>query len=310
MTKKIFLILLCTLLGAVFLFSGFTKLYPIEPFEYTFVDIGLFNWRVAPFIARLFISLELVIGFLLVINLQLRRSAYKLGIATLIIFSIYLLLLMVFSGNNGNCGCFGTYLPMTPLQALLKNLVMLGVFAVLYKYHEGWELNTKFNYLIALPYAGAFVIPFILNPVELNYSSAYLNKPESNFKIELDTLYKHAQLTKPPAELSKGKQLLVFLSLTCPHCRIAANKIRIIHKRNPMIPFYFVLNGDEADLKNFYTNTHSEAIPSCILLQPYFLFLSRSTNLPVIYLVNNAIVVGEFNYVDLDQSEIEKWLIK
>ena len=102
MFKKILFGLLCTLMGAVFIFSGYSKLYPIEPFEYTFVDIGLFNWRIAPFVARILISCEFLIGILLVLNLQLRKVAYKFGIALLLVFCVYLILLMTLSGNKGN----------------------------------------------------------------------------------------------------------------------------------------------------------------------------------------------------------------
>ena len=103
-------------MGAIFIFSGYTKLYPIEPFEFTFVDLG-FNWQIAPFVARLMIAIEFLIGILLVLNVNLRKFSYKLGIGILVFFCVYLILLMAILGNKGNCGCFGTYLQMTPLQA-------------------------------------------------------------------------------------------------------------------------------------------------------------------------------------------------
>ena len=76
-------------MGAVFIFSGYTKLNPIEPFEFTFVDLGFINWKIAPFIARLMIGAEFLIGTLLILNLNLRKTTYKLGIGILIFFSIY-----------------------------------------------------------------------------------------------------------------------------------------------------------------------------------------------------------------------------
>lgn len=324
MLKKISFGLLCCLMGAVFIFSGYTKLYPIEPFEYTFVDLGFINWQVAPFIARILIGLEFFIGVLLLLNLSLRKIAYKLGISVLLIFCIYLILLIFFTGNKGNCGCFGTYLVMTPLQALIKNIIMLGLFFVLNKYHDGWwkknipqqpttlhtpsqEGNKKTNILIVLLFLFSFAMPFILNPVELNYSEAYLNKPDENFKIELDSLYNHATLNAPPKTLSQGKHIIAFMSLTCPHCRIAANKIRIIHERNPSISIYFVLNGDTENLKPFFENTHTQDIPHCILLGRSFVYLA-GTNMPAIYMVNNSVVEHDVNYMDLDQEEIEKWV--
>src|ERR1700749_2558133 len=102
MIKKILLGLLCVLMGAVFIFSGYTKLYPIEPFEYTFVDIGVINWQLAPFVARILIGLEFLIGIILILNVNLKKLGYKLGISILVIFCIYLILLMFLSGNKGN----------------------------------------------------------------------------------------------------------------------------------------------------------------------------------------------------------------
>jgi hypothetical protein len=293
-------------MGAVFIYSGYAKLDPIEPFEYTFVDIGLFNWQIAPFISRLLIGLEFLIGLLLVLNVNL-KSTYKLGIGVLGIFCVYLILLIFFSGNEGNCGCFGTKLVMTPLQALIKNAIMLFVFLLLYKFHRGWELKRGKKYFLVITAITVFALPFILNPVELDYSAAYLNRPEDQFKLELDSLYSSAKLPAPPHSLSKGKHIIAFMSLTCKHCRIAANKMRVIHERNPEIPFYFVLNGEDKYLKPFYENTHTENIPHTILLGKNFVFLA-GTSLPTIFLVNNSMVEHDINYMDMDQTEIENWL--
>lgn len=306
-------------MGCVFLVSGFTKggfpfpfSSPIEPFEYTFVDLGIGNWQMAPFIARLLIGLEFFIGLLLVFNIKLKKIAYKLGIFTLVIFCIYLILLMMFSGNKGNCGCFGEVFVMTPFWALIKNIGMLLVFGILYKFHNGWE-NKLSTTILWVSLGAAVALPFIWNPVELSYSEAYLNKPDENFNLPLDSLYNHATLNVPPKTLSQGKHVIVFLSLTCPHCRIAANKIRIIHERNPAIPFYFVLNGEDKNLKPFFEETHTEDIPHCMLVggKPinYFIYLA-GTNMPAIYMVNNSVVEHNVNYVALDQTEIEKWLAK
>jgi uncharacterized membrane protein YphA (DoxX/SURF4 family) len=307
MIKKVLYAILCILIGGIFIYSGYTKLYPIEPFEYSFVDIGIVNWQLAPFIARLLIGLEFLIGVLLILHINLKRFTYKLGIGILLIFSIYLILLMYFTGNKGNCGCFGTHIVMTPLQALIKNIVMLTAFVLLYRNHEGFELKNRKKYLISIPVLTAFVFPFILNPVALDYSEAYLNKPENNFKLELDSLYNNAKLAVPPRSLSQGKHILAFMSLTCPHCRIAANKIRVMHERNPDIPFYFVLNGDEKNLAAFFEKTHIQNMPYSMLMGRSFISLA-GTSMPAIYLVNNSVVEHDINYMVMDQMEIEKWL--
>jgi hypothetical protein len=309
MLKKVTLTFLCSLIGVVFIFSGYAKLYPIESFEFTFVDIGIVNWELAPFIARVLIGLEFFIGFFFLFNISLHKIAYKLGSLLLILFSVYLLLLMLLTGNTGNCGCFGTMLEMTPLQALIKNIAMLVIIYFLSKQHKGWEFNIYSNAFNATLFISLFTMPFILNPIELDYSEAYLNKPSENFKLELDTLYANATLNMPPKTLSTGKHVIAFMSLTCPHCKIAAKKMSVIHKRNSDISFYFVLNGKKENLTPFFEETNSKNIPHCLLPGRPFVYLAGTT-WPTIYLVNNGVVEHEINYLNMDQREIEKWMGK
>ena len=97
------------------------------------------------------------------------------------------------------------------------------------------------------------------------------------------------------------------MSLTCPYCRIAANKMRIIKDRNPNIPFYFVLNGYREMLTPFFEDTRATNIPYCILLGRSFVMLG-GTRMPSICLINNGIVEKKVDYFHLNQSQIEKWL--
>ena len=82
-----------------------------------------------------------------------------------------------------------------------------------------------------------------------------------------------------------------------------------MHQHNPNIPFYFVLNGDDENLKPFFDDTHTEDIPHCMLLGRNFVYLA-GTEMPAIYLINNSIVEHNVNYMDLDEKEVELWLAK
>ena len=111
------------LLGLVFILSGYLKLYPIESFELNFIDLGVGNWYTAPFIARLLIASEFFLGLMLVFNQSLKKFTLKATIALLLFFTAYLGIQIIREGNTGNCGCFGTYLQMTPLESILKNIL-------------------------------------------------------------------------------------------------------------------------------------------------------------------------------------------
>jgi len=294
-------------MGLVFIYSGYTKLNPIEPFEYTFVDLGISNWALAPYIARFMIGLEFFIGLLLISNLYLRKFTLKFTGAILIMFTVYLGFMILNEGNNSNCGCFGNAIAMTPFQAIVKNVIMLGVCFLIYKFHEGFTLGKLGKVLSVTFFLSSMAMPHVLNYVDLDYSQAYLNKPENNFALELDTLYNNAYEKIPPKTLSKGKHVIAFLSLSCQHCRIAAKKIRLIHEKNPEISFYFVLNGEKEKMKWFYLDTKTENIPYTMLRARPFVYLA-GTNLPTIFLVNNSTVEHWVNYMELDQGELEKWL--
>lgn len=306
---RVLMILISIALGLVFIYSGYTKIDPvIEPFEFTFVDIGIGNWYTAPVIARLLIGLEFFIGFLLIVNYNLKRFTLPLTIGLLLFFSIYLVMQIVFSGNNGNCGCFGEHLKMTPLQAIIKNVVMIGLAIPVYMLWDGWKIKyTKmFNAFTGLT---ILLLPFILNPIDYTYTSNNLDE-KVNYPLELNVLYQPEEPDKveiPKVDLRKGKHVLAFMSLTCPHCRIAAKKFRLIKKNNPELPIYFVLNGDKEKLKPFMEDTKADNIPYSFALGKAFVQLS-GTNLPRIYYLNNSIVVKKVDYFELNQYQIEEWI--
>jgi len=307
---KILLFIISSALGLTFIYSGYVKLLPaIEPFEFTFVDLGIGGWRLAPFIARFMIGLEFLIGFLLITGLYIKRFTIKLTFASLIAFCIYLVFIIIKSGNNGNCGCFGTAITMTPVEALIKNAVMLAVCFVLYKYYEGFDFGKIGKWLFWSLFIFAFALPHILNYVDFSYSEAYLTKKEDQFKLELDSLYKDAKIHTPPKTLSNGKHILAFMSMTCPHCRVAAKKLRIIKEKNPAIPIYIILNGDYAKIKPFFEDTKATNIDYCVLNGRNFIYLA-GVEMPTIYMVNNSVVENWIDYLVLDQYEIEKWLEK
>jgi hypothetical protein len=309
MFKLLVFVTLSCALGVLFIFSGYTKLYPIEPFEMTFIDLGIANWKTAPFISRLLIGLEFFVGSLLFFNVYFNRKTLKLTIGILLLFSIYLLFILIKNGNNGNCGCFGNVIAMTPLQALMKNIFMLGIVFLLVRFYNGIDYRKATKYIAFSLVLLSFSFPHILNYVDLNYSSSYLTKKEYQFKLELDSLYKNASIHNPPKELKKGKQIIAFMSMTCGHCRIAAKKMRLLKRKSPNLPIYFVLNGESEKIKPFFDDTKAYNIKYCLLNGKSFIYLA-GLEMPAIFLVNNSIVENRVSYFDLDQRQLELWIKK
>ena len=64
----------------------------------------------------------------------LKRVVIPATIALLVIFCTHLTLEMIKHGAmSGNCGCFGQLIPMTPLEAFIKNIVTIVLLLFVYK---------------------------------------------------------------------------------------------------------------------------------------------------------------------------------
>ncbi len=127
--------------------------------------------------------------------------------------------------------------------------------------------------------------------------------------MPLDSLINSATVNKVPQSIKEGKKIVVFLSSTCPHCKIAATKLRIMKEKKPDLPLYFVINGDDDKILQFREYTKSKSVEWTKLNGKNFVYLA-GLDLPTIVLLNNQQVELELNYFSLDQGEIEKWLEK
>lgn len=292
-------------LGIIFMISGILKLFPIEPFELNFIDLGFANWYTAPIMSRLLIGLELMLGFFLIFNVLLKNFTLFSVLTLLIIFSIYLLLELIKDGNEGNCGCFGTYLQMTPLESIVKNVFLITITVFLLMAHSPSK-NKLAKFLGPVLLVMAIGLPFILNPVDM--LAAELRRPERvNFTLDLSPFTSGPSSNTRSKELGSGKQIVAFFSMTCPHCKIAALKMHVIFKRHPEIPFFMVLNGKEKNLETFLKETRTEDIPYMILLGEPFAKITGG-KVPTIYWMQNGEVVKKSLYVSLEEPEILNWL--
>lgn len=307
--KKIVCLILSICLGLVFIISAYSKLWPIEPFEYTIVGTTIVGWKLSVILARVIIAVEFYLGIVLLFSYNSKRNI-ALASAMLLVFSIHLLYQLYTIGNNSDCGCFGNLFSMTPLQGLIKNIILILLLLLLSRFGLNYKLklkNIEF-YLLLLSLTSIFII----NPVDLKYAANYLNKPFTNYVLNIDTIYKtadHEKIGKPSKDIRKGKYVVGFLSSSCSHCKIAAKKIGVMKAENASIPFYLFINGKDEVITKFRTSNNIENIPFSKLNGQIFIELA-GLKLPIIYYLNNSSVERHLDYFTLEQSHIEEWLKK
>jgi thiol-disulfide isomerase/thioredoxin len=129
-------------IAILFLVSAVAKLYPSPHFAITTFELKQllpmgFSEGVAQFLSRMLIGVEFALGFLILQPHFLKKVVVPATIALLAVFIIQLGIEIGMNGNGGNCGCFGELLPMTPIEAIIKNIVAIGLLIWVLLLHKG-----------------------------------------------------------------------------------------------------------------------------------------------------------------------------
>jgi len=266
--------------------------------------VGVANFMTAPIIARLVIGLEWMLGLFLLLNIKLKQFTLPASALLLVAFNIYLIYELIAEGNRGNCGCFGTYLQMTPLQSIIKNVGLILIIILLWKIYQR-RTYRYVNWIAIISVATSLSLPFILNPVDF-LNAKNLQPEATNFPLRKDLILEKNTFGAPPVDLFAGKHVIAFMSLTCPYCKQAAFKIHVIHERYPEIPFLFFLNGKDKDVDEFFAETKSENIEHFRMSAIPFLKFTQGS-FPTIFWVNNGIVEKKSDYYTLTEEELLQW---
>jgi hypothetical protein len=315
--KRLFaalLVLITVLIGATFIYSAWSKTLPIQSFEYTIVEALHTPWLLAALLSRVLVGLEAALGLLIAIHFFGRSKwVLKTALALLIAFSIYLVYLWATQGNDVNCGCFGDKIWMSPSASLIKNAVLILLLLILLRFHKGFSFSWSWLADILI-FIGVITTAFIMFPVPFEQQT-WLGK--DHYKIDLSALYAPGKTDTPTVDLYKGKHIIGFYSLGCPHCRKAALKMHIMKENNPSLPFYMVLVGNDKNFKPFFDETKAGNIPyTRIDEEPFKEIVAKKYNgqiviaIPQIDWVENGWVESQPNYIIFSQDAVEKWLKK
>ncbi|MDT8411146.1 MAG: redoxin domain-containing protein [Vicingaceae bacterium] len=296
---RILFFILQFLTAGVFILSGISKLFPIEPFEVVFIDLGISNWILAPFIARTIIAFEIFIGVSILINLWANKLIYYLAQSMLVVFSLYLIFLLFTEGNTSDCGCFGQLIALSPLSSLMKNIVLMLVLFALPK--KDW-LPKIWLFVIGLLIT-SFITTFLLNRVGLqNTPSKSLNKV-----VDWSGLPQTFYQSNTAINFTSGKKILVFFSASCPHCENAAHKLSFLNKENNITNVFIVIASKKEDnLKEFITSTALN-YPILWMTDDTFFKYSGGT-LPSIYYVEESIVKKKWTGEFFDVEELKEFI--
>jgi hypothetical protein len=202
---------------------------------------------------------------------------------------------LITKGNEDNCGCFGTVLEMTPLESIIKNIVMLLLGFLLLKPEIRTLKYLNFKFVPILIFIIAFALPFILNPVHIARSQNFAeNSLDYDFEYELFKEY-------TDIDYSQGEHIVCFMSVTCPHCVVAAQKMTIISNNFDLPPVFLYLIGSEEKVESFFKKSNSKFEYKMFPDENFFKL--SGPYLPSIQYVKDGKVMAKWTNASLNEND-------
>lgn len=228
------------LISALFLLSAVAKLYPTPLYGITkvfeegqLIPMG-FSSDFAPFLSRLIIGFEFFIAFAILQTHYIKKLVVPSTILLVSVFCVDLAI-DIFGGVDDNCGCFGQLIPMTPIEAFVKNIFTILILLYIYR-----NVSDKENSNFLLLFNGYLIIAvlmFSLLPIATNSSS----KQVSSFSSYVDADF----------DINNGKKVLCFFDAGCEHCMDAAKSLTELASNTQSFP----------DVHIIFSDTEAEKIP-------------------------------------------------
>lgn len=304
--------------------------FAISTFEVKQLYTMGFSQSIAPYFSRILIGIELALGFLLLQKHWLKKFIIPVTILLLAVFVGHLTYVTFLSGgNSGNCGCFGELIPMTPIEAIIKNIIAIGLLGYLY-YLLPKETLEKHNFWVLTTVLFATILGiFMLAPIQPIVNEIETTLPEININDSTSVLISPIDTTKNkiivPLEIKKdsikqkviiennnepkkvksgfakfypkidtGKQLLCFFAPGCDHCKETAKELTEMRKKDATLPpVSIIFMNEEAFLiPDFFKAAGANYPYKVIEIIPFWNVLGSNRNSPgVNYLWNGNEII-------------------
>lgn len=317
-------------LSFLFLLSAVAKLYPSPHFALTtfefkqLLPLG-FSEFTAAYFSRTLIGCELALGILLLQPHYFKRLVLPMSFLILFIFSAHLTYGLMVSGNSGNCGCFGALLPMTPLQALIKNIIAMGLIGYLYKKTNKSTDKLNFSFILSITLASILLIYLIgpMSKIQTNIEdqTEEIQEVEDDKEVKMDTLTQVITQTTNPekiepikkvviatveepikvksgfskhfADIDKGRKILCFFAPGCDHCKETAKELSKMKTQIADFPEIKIVFMDEEPelIPDFFTFAGAKYPYEIVDVASFWKSLGSTKDTPgVLYLWNGNII--------------------
>jgi uncharacterized membrane protein YphA (DoxX/SURF4 family) len=294
--KDIILGVFRIILSLVFLISGFSKVVDSNGFIGKMFEFGFGYFS---YIAPLISAFEIFIGLSILFKYNVKQNLIT-GLILTLLFSVVYIYLNIFFGID-DCGCFGDFLTLTPLQALLKNGVIIFVFLFLLKNN----IKPTNNNIVKISILLISAISFSLSGYTINNSlvSVFTFNNLEGKSISESKLSKISLFTK-------NRNFTIFVySPTCDHCWNATANVKEINESKLFGDVIGVISTSKMDFlqdyeKSFTPNFKTVVVDKKTLLHTF------GNGYPKLLIIRNGKIVKVYNTSEIPCVKILKSHLK
>ena len=221
-------------IGSVFIIAAILKLISIDEFEIYIYSFNVLSFLATTFVSRLLIAGEFILGLFLILKINYKFT-WRATLIMLMLFTLFLIYVAIFR-NDDNCHCFGELVELSPIESIVKNVVMMALLLfVRQRVNESPRQRVRCSLLIV---TCTLILVFIVSPPDVIYNKIYSSEKEISSRalqksfddivkinFENDSIsFDSTPVFKP----DEGSQMIAIVSSGCKYCKLGVKKLAMM----------------------------------------------------------------------------------
>lgn len=294
-------------IGSVFIIAAILKLISIDEFEIYIYSFNVFSYLITTIFSRLLIAGELILGLFFIFKIHY-KIAWRIMMVVQILFTIFLLYVTLFR-HDANCHCFGDLIELSPMESIVKNIVIIGLlFTVRSQHADVCKHRSWYSLLIV---NCTLLIVFIVSPPDSIYKMIYSTEKEIStmdlYDVELQRINNDVEYDDTLAfDFDAGEYLIAVVSSGCKYCYLGVKKLAMIMKRNALDTddVHVFIWGSDDGIRNFIKETGTQNY-SYWKIEPSQAIDITYGRFPTFIWMQDKKIVKVGNFRDIDENSIQ-----
>ena len=228
-------------IGSVFIIAAILKLISIDEFEIYIYSFDIFSFLLTTFVSRFIIIGEFVLGLFLILKINYKIT-WRLAFISLILFTLFLIYVAIFR-NDDNCHCFGELVELSPLESIVKNLILIFLLLLSQKPKAKSQKpatnSQQPTAKVLVVLLSCCLVVFILTPPDSIYKMIYSTEKEvstldlyESFDevVKIDFTEEGVEFDTITNFQEGETQLIAVVSAGCKYCKLGLKKLSLMQK--------------------------------------------------------------------------------